>query len=191
MISAPSTLASTITDHVFCPRTDIKTLGGAGFASQSHTSSYDLSHFNGLGITLQPTSRRDCTTFTITLKTELPRKRKDGRNESVMNYEWDFDASDTMMTNMQDEKEVNQEKMEEGTMMGAKNKTFKAEWKDFKATYRGRPVDPHEAKPLNPADIKEISIMCRSNVSVSCITHQHTRFLATLARLTCHGKVGS
>lgn len=112
----------------------------------------------------------------MNIKTELPHKRRkeDGRNESVIVYEYEFDVSETMMmvpTFPPDaEKELkmeNEGKREAGS--GAtgrgKTKTFKADWEDFKPTYRGRPVPPHEAKKVDPAEIKEISIMCRSNVS--------------------------
>lgn len=69
--------------------------------------------------------------------------------------------------NADNEKEVVSEKeMEEGTInTAARTKTFKANWDDFIPTYRGRPVSKDEAKALNPGEIKEISIMCRSNVS--------------------------
>lgn len=192
--------------------TDIKTLGGAGFASQSHTSPYDLSKFNGLSITIQPSARRDCSIFHLNIKTELPKKRKDGRNESVIVWEYEFDVSDTMMMNMgtcsveksslkedrssssrkDNEKEVMDEKeMEEGTInTAARTKTFKANWDDFIPTYRGRPVPRDETKPFNPGEIKEISIMCRSNVGSFVLTvsvlnlHKWTSYIQLPLSLT-------
>ena len=86
-------------------------------------------------------------------------------------YEYEFDVSDTMMSatssNTLSEKqdsEGTEKEDEESTASKGKTETFKANWKDFKPTYRGRPVPSKEAKELNPAEIKEISIMCRSNV---------------------------
>ena len=57
-----------------------------------------------------------------------------------------------------------------GTEAGrGRHVTFRAKWEEFVPTYRGRPVPRNEVKPLNPIEIKEISIMCRSNVSASSL----------------------
>ncbi|KAK9899520.1 NADH:ubiquinone oxidoreductase complex I intermediate-associated protein 30 [Cystobasidium minutum MCA 4210] len=172
---------------------DIKTLGGAGFASQSHTAPYDLSKFAGLSITLQPTARRACTVFNLNIKTEIPKRREDGRRESVIVWEYEFDASECMLsrspfssptsttsrtpvdegqTHTYDEEkalaklegyERENVDVQRQSATSGRNKIFKATWDQFVPTYRGRPIPKHEAKPFNPADIKEISIMCRSN----------------------------
>lgn len=135
-----------------------------------------------------PTASRECKEFTLNIKTDIPQKRPDGRNESVVVYEYGFDASEVMewssepdaetaMTmEKQQDSDINypwNEKMASSSSSstshstsGLKMKTFKAEWKDFEATYRGRPVSGNEAKSLDPSQIKEISLMCRSNVSL-------------------------
>jgi len=102
----------------------------------------------------------------LNIKTDLPGTRPDGRRESVTVYEFDFDASEVMrgfaeQTGMTEKQGKNDTVM---VVSSGKTKTYTAMWKDFKPTYRGRPVPPEEAKKLDPSQIKEISIMCRSNV---------------------------
>jgi hypothetical protein len=118
-----------------------------------------------------PSAPRSCTLFTLNIKTELPATRPDGRRESVIAYEFDFDASEVMglgsasgSGSVVDEK-LDSEKESDIKTTSGKTKTYTAEWSDFKPTYRGRPVPPEEAKKLDPKEINEISIMCRSNVS--------------------------
>jgi len=94
--------------------TDTQTLGGAGFASQSYTFdtplSLPLSLYTGLLVRLlpRPASSWTCiplpdvekgkpkrpTRITVILKTEEPKKRKDGRNEAVVSWEADFDVDE-------------------------------------------------------------------------------------------------
>lgn len=71
--------------------------------------------------------------YTLTLKDELLPRRSDGREQSTVSWEYDFEASD--------EQEV-----------------FVA-WKDLKATYRGR--EKKDAEPLKLDDVRRISLMMR------------------------------
>lgn len=93
------------------------------------------------------------TSFVLGFKTELPKKRPDGRNESSVQYEWDFQLpnSTTITSSTQT--------LDEDILK------FEKEWKDFNPTYRGRPVEP---KPeFKPEEIKEWSVMARSDFGVS------------------------
>ena len=83
------------------------------------------------------------TTYVIQLKMTVPEDRPDGRRESAITYEWEFDVASSLND----------------------LSTVTAEWKDFKPTYRGRPKD--DADPLDPGQVKEWSIMARSNFGVS------------------------
>jgi hypothetical protein len=146
---------------------DTTTLGGAGFASQSYSkgfpgSALDKEKYTGLRlIVASPITRAaesaakvqpgggkgPVTKYVLNLKTELPKRRPDGRSESAIVYEAAFSAPSKA----------------DGSCA-----SVDAEWSDFKAIYRGRPA---EAKPLDPSQVKEWSIMARSNfeVSVSCL----------------------
>ncbi|ORY57403.1 complex I intermediate-associated protein 30-domain-containing protein [Leucosporidium creatinivorum] len=133
----------------FSGHLDISALGGAGFASQSTAFKPTLSlsphDFSGLAITLSVPShipQGHPSAFVLTLKNDIPGRRQDGRRESVLSYEMAFDL-----------RELAGEKDREVEIV--------AEWKDFKATYRGR--EDKEAKPLNSEKIEELSFMCRSN----------------------------
>lgn len=97
-----------------------------------------------------PTSPRH---FTLNLKTELGGKRPDGRTQSTVSYEYDFTVP-YHGGSVDDEKANGYEELR-----------LTAAWKDFKPTYRGRPAEDAEA--LDPACIKEIAIMCRSNVRLA------------------------
>ena len=129
----------------------------------------------------------------MNIKTELPDRRKDYRNTSVVVYEYEFDASDTMMSTTSSSSlsekgysEENSKQDQDGVAGKGKTKTFKANWEDFKPTYRGRPVPSNEAKELNPAEIKEISIMCRSNVrTIPLLTLQVNQLTIFHAYLLC------
>lgn len=121
--------------------TDISTLGGAGFASQSTTLKPTLSlsprDFTGLAITLSVPSHISHghpSAFVPTLKNDIPGRREDGRRESVLSYEMAFDLRQ---------------------LAGEKDREVEivADWKDFKATYRGK--EDKEAKPLNSEKIEE------------------------------------
>lgn len=89
------------------------------------------------------------TKYVINLKTVKPSERPDGRRESSIVYEWDFDLGC---------------KQKEATAEGALF-DVQSDWADFKPTYRGRPAP--DAPALDPAQIKEWSIMARSDFGVS------------------------
>ncbi|KAH8665880.1 complex I intermediate-associated protein 30-domain-containing protein [Tricladium varicosporioides] len=112
---------------------DIQTLGGAGFASQRTTGedrSWDLSQYDGLCLDLK---EGDGKKYTLTVKDKLLPKRDDGRDQSTVSWEFDFEGK-------------------EGKVIVG--------WEDLKATYRGR--DKKDADPLNTKDIRRISLMMRS-----------------------------
>lgn len=147
---------------------DTTTLGGAGFASQAYSkngkgfpgSPLEKEKFSGLRLILASTKSKKTGAdsagasqpgggkgpvikYVLNLKTELPSTRPDGRRESAIVYEASFTAP---------------------TFSKECNSSIDIYWDDFKATYRGRPA---EAKPLDPSQVKEWSIMARSNFEVS------------------------
>ncbi|KAL4805770.1 complex I intermediate-associated protein 30-domain-containing protein [Aspergillus unguis] len=118
---------------VFSGNLDIKTLGGAGFASQRTTDdrSHDLSSFDGLELDID-TEGSDQKQYTLTLKDEILPKRPDGREQSTVSWEFDF------------------------TPRGK----VSVKWDDLKPTYRGKEVK--DAKPLDLENVKRMSLMMRS-----------------------------
>ncbi|KAF1840834.1 CIA30-domain-containing protein [Cucurbitaria berberidis CBS 394.84] len=114
---------------------DIKTLGGAGFASQRTTGddrSWDLSDYAGIHLRVD---EYDGKKYTLTLKDEiLPLNPENGREQSTISYEYDFSSSSA-----------------EGLYVP---------WHALKATYRGK--EKKDAKPLNTKSVKRFSIMMRS-----------------------------
>ncbi|OJD38764.1 cia30 family protein [Diplodia corticola] len=120
---------------------DIKTLGGAGFASQRTTGenrSWNIDGYDGIQIEI---AESDAKKYTFNIKNELlPPDPDTGREQSTISYEYDFVAPPTNMT-------------------GATSTVF-VPWEDFKATYRGR-EDP-DAPPIDLTDIKRFSVMTRS-----------------------------
>ncbi|PLB43438.1 NADH:ubiquinone oxidoreductase complex I intermediate-associated protein 30 [Aspergillus steynii IBT 23096] len=112
---------------------DIHALGGAGFASQRTTGDrmWDLTGNDGLELDIR---QSDGKKYTLTLKDTVLPKRPDGREQSTINWEYDFHATD--------------------------KGPFVIRWKDFRATYRGK--DKEDAPPLDRSSIKRISIMMRS-----------------------------
>ncbi|SCZ96411.1 BZ3500_MvSof-1268-A1-R1_Chr8-2g10176 [Microbotryum saponariae] len=149
----------THTIGVFSGHLDIKTLGGAGFASQSAVFrktkplSLPRSSYSGLLLTiLRPSNEVSVTTtpittkkpskptsFVLTLKSSPPVTRPDGRMEAGISYEYAFKTDD----------------------FDGKEKQIQMEWDGFIATYRGR-ADKNFAK-LDPNKLYELSFMCRSN----------------------------
>lgn len=95
------------------------------------------------------------SSYVLNLRTTDPVKRPDGRNESSIIYEWDFDASKAQT--IADQPYCADQ---HGTPA-----YVEAAWEDFAATYRGRPAE--DAEKLDPAQIKGFSIMARSNFGVS------------------------
>ncbi|MCJ1252570.1 hypothetical protein MMC24_000376 [Lignoscripta atroalba] len=132
------------TNHVrFCGTLDTKTLGGAGFASQTTTADdkvWDLSAYDGIEIDVV---EGDGKMYTLILKDEVPegKKRDDGREKAGISWEYDFKAS-----------EVAKEKGEQ--------QKFRIPWDQFKATYRGR--EKKDAEPLKTDGIRRFSLMMRS-----------------------------
>ncbi|GJP90779.1 hypothetical protein CBS63078_3949 [Aspergillus niger] len=120
---------------IFHGNLDIKTLGGAGFASQ-HTASttelWDLSSYAGLELSIP---KSDGHTYTLNLRDELQDPRPDGRQRSGLVWEAKFKV------------EKGQTKVRLG-------------WKEFRPTYRGREV--HMGRPLILAGVKRFEIMIRS-----------------------------
>jgi len=120
---------------IFHGNLDIKTLGGAGFASQRTTGedrNWDLSKYEGLILDI---AKSDEKQYTLTLKDELLPKSSNGREQSTVSWEYDFKVESD----------------------GAKVYVY---WDDFKPTYRGR--EKKDAKPLDLQHVKRISFMMRS-----------------------------
>ncbi|KAH9210545.1 complex I intermediate-associated protein 30-domain-containing protein [Leptodontidium sp. 2 PMI_412] len=120
---------------IFHGNLDIKTLGGAGFASQRTTGedrSWDFSKYQGLVLDI---AKSDEKQYALTLKDELLPKSPDGREQSTISWEYDFKVDSD----------------------GGK---VYVHWDDFKATYRGR--EKKDAKPLDLKHVKRISFMMRS-----------------------------
>ncbi|KAF2428828.1 CIA30-domain-containing protein [Tothia fuscella] len=120
---------------------DIKTLGGAGFASQRTTGEsrqWDLSAYDGIKIVVD---RSDGKHYTFNIKDELlPRNPENGREQSSISYEYDFQIP------------------ENATL--SKSSTLSVPWSAFKATYRGK--EKEDAAKLNMGSIKRFGIMMRS-----------------------------
>ncbi|KAK5132921.1 hypothetical protein LTR08_008367 [Meristemomyces frigidus] len=118
---------------------DIKTLGGAGFASQRTTAedqSWDLSEYVGIKLNIE---KADKKRYTLILKDELlPANPENGREQASISYEADFELS-----------------------LGKSHDRFVfVPWKSLNPTYRGKLKK--DAKPLKTQNIKRISIMMRS-----------------------------
>ncbi|KAB5583190.1 complex I intermediate-associated protein 30 [Coniochaeta sp. 2T2.1] len=122
---------------------DIKTLGGAGFASQKTvpelfgSTGLDLSDYDTLVVDIDE-SASDAKTYTLILKdTEALAKRPDGREQSTVSWEHDF------------------------RLGGSSGGRLVMRFRDFAPTYRGRPKP--DAEPLNLKSILAMSIMMRSH----------------------------
>ncbi|ORY13495.1 complex I intermediate-associated protein 30-domain-containing protein [Clohesyomyces aquaticus] len=121
---------------------DIKTLGGAGFASQRTTSastSWDLSAYDGIKIELGKWDRKR---YTFILKDELlPQDPTNGRERATISYEYDFTP--------------------EIESCAEWNASFVwIPWKSLKPTYRGR--EKKDAPRFDNKTVKRISVMMRS-----------------------------
>jgi len=140
---------------------DISTLGGAGFASQTHLFAPAPLHFSrveydGLRLSILPdehASESSPSNFTLVLKntirTKPPKEPKlpPQPEPAVLTYE----ASFTRPSSSKD-------------ITSHKPKQVEFGWEDFKPHYRGREVsrDDEKWKPLDTEAIYEISFMCRS-----------------------------
>ncbi|KAF2739948.1 NADH:ubiquinone oxidoreductase complex I intermediate-associated protein 30 [Polyplosphaeria fusca] len=120
---------------------DIKTLGGAGFASQRTTGencSWNLSKYDGIKLEL---GKADAKRYTFILKDELlPSNPDNGREQSTISYEYDFTVS------------------EDAAM--AESSFILVKWDDLKPTYRGK--EKKDAAKLDTKKVKRVSIMMRS-----------------------------
>lgn len=118
---------------------DIKTLGGAGFASQrtvDDVPAWDLSAYDALVLDV---ARADAKKYTVTLKDEVLPQRPDGREQSTVSWEYDF--------------------VVEGKDGGGK---VVIPFADFEATYRGRKKE--DAEPLDLGSVRRVSFMMRRYV---------------------------
>ncbi|PSN72844.1 CIA30-domain-containing protein [Corynespora cassiicola Philippines] len=120
---------------------DIKTLGGAGFASQRTTGddrSWDLSAYDGITLHV---GKADSKRYTFNLKDEiLPRNPENGREQSTTSWEYDFTLSDASAF--------------------SESSTIFIAWDQLKPTYRGK--EQKDARKLDLTNIKRFSIMMRS-----------------------------
>lgn len=129
----------------FSGNLDTTTLGGAGFASQRTTTfdkTWDLSAYDGLSIAI---AKGDGRQYTFNLKTVLPERRPDGRDNSTLEYAWNFKAPDSSTS--------------PGTEQAGATKLW-ARWAEFEPSYRGR--KPTDAPPLDTTSLRRFSIMIRS-----------------------------
>lgn len=113
---------------------DIKTLGGAGFASQRSTGedrNWDLSGYDGIFLDI---TKSDGKQYTFILKDELLPKSLNGREQSTISWEYDFKPQDS-------------------------GEKVYLRWEDLKPTYRGR--EKKDAKPLDLKHVERISLMMR------------------------------
>ncbi|KAK7741680.1 hypothetical protein SLS62_010917 [Diatrype stigma] len=121
------------TSVVFYGDLDITALGGAGFASQRSVDalSWDLAAYQGLSVGIRT---GDAKKYTVILKDSVLPKRPDGREQSTVSWEYDFEVSSCP--------------------------EIVIPWHAFRPTYRGKPKP--DAEPLAPGSVKRIGIMCRS-----------------------------
>ncbi|KAH0165327.1 CIA30-domain-containing protein, partial [Aureobasidium melanogenum] len=121
---------------------DIKTLGGAGFASQRTTGedrSWDLSGYAGIVLDI---AEADDKRYTFILKDELlPRNPDNGREQATISWEYDFKPC------------FGEGSLEKGGLVFVP-------WSALKPTYRGK--EKEHADPINLKTIKRMSIMMRS-----------------------------
>jgi len=124
---------------------DIKTLGGAGFASQFSPddappnkssndggSYWDLSVYDGIEVGV---GEGDGKIYTLILKDEpLPGNREDGREKAGISWEVEFKA-------------------------GEEGEKFWVPWSDFKATYRGK--QKKDAGELKTRNVCRVGVMMR------------------------------
>ncbi|OCK82623.1 CIA30-domain-containing protein [Lepidopterella palustris CBS 459.81] len=121
---------------------DIKTLGGAGFASQRTTGEdrlWDLKGYDGIQLDI---IKADKKRYTFILKDELlPKNPHNGREQSTVSYEYNFTIDSENSSS------------ERGAFIFIP-------WKDLKATYRGK--EKKDVSALDTKKVKRISIMMRS-----------------------------
>lgn len=127
------------TTIIFHGTLDTHTLGGAGFASQRTLRSaptHNLSAYDGLALTLATT---DGKRYTLILKNDVLPRRPDGREQSSVSWEYDFAPAPSAVPT-----------------------TLFIAWRDFRPTYRGRPVDALPLPVLDTARVASFTVMMRS-----------------------------
>ncbi|KAK3316297.1 NADH:ubiquinone oxidoreductase intermediate-associated protein 30, partial [Apodospora peruviana] len=140
---------------------DITALGGAGFASQrtvdDHVPPFDLAAVGGYDtlvldiIITSDNKSSDDNKYTIVLKDTVLPKRPDGREQSTVSWEHDFTVSGTQKDAARND----------GSSSSIERRRIVVlRFGDFRPMYRGKPAE--DAKPLDWANIKRISIMIRS-----------------------------
>ncbi|KAK7511604.1 complex I intermediate-associated protein 30-domain-containing protein [Phyllosticta citriasiana] len=124
---------------------DIKTLGGAGFASQrtvGEDRTWNLEGYDGIQIEVVKNADTDDKKYTFNIKNQLlPRDPDTGREQSTISYEFDFDITELSVEHNQ-------------------TVALFIPWKEFRATYRGR--EDHDAPKIDLKNIKRFGIMIRS-----------------------------
>lgn len=143
---------------------DTKTLGGAGFASQSTSAIssdhktpdepiWDLSSYDGLILGI---ASADSKIYTVTLKDELPDShRDDGRERSSISWEADFKIPQSNPTDC-DSRVVLTAQVDHDD---DSKYVIRIPWNAFKATYRGR---EKPGKSLQINHIRRYGLMMRS-----------------------------
>ncbi|OJJ47043.1 hypothetical protein ASPZODRAFT_53800, partial [Penicilliopsis zonata CBS 506.65] len=121
---------------------DIRTLGGAGFASQrtvGDEQTWDLSAYDGLVLEIDQT---DGKRYALVVKDEILPPGPDGREQSTVSWEYEFQVGHNNETNSETKSRVI------------------IRWKDLKPTYRGK--EKTDAQPLDLERVKRFGIMMRS-----------------------------
>ena len=129
---------------VFSGHLDTQTLGGAGFASQRTVKDLqlDLSQYQGICLILDA-SNSDEKKYTFIIKDEiLPRNPENGREQSTISWEYDFEVP----------------KASSDRSQPTAVEVF-VPWRSFKATYRGKERKGVQGPDLK--NIKRLSIMMR------------------------------
>ncbi|KAK0274067.1 hypothetical protein LTR91_007665 [Friedmanniomyces endolithicus] len=118
---------------------DIKTLGGAGFASQKTTGKWDLGEYVGVRVKVE---KGDKKRYTFILKDKLlPPDPGTGREQATISYEADFELPSQ-------------------TIPGdTHNRTVIIPFASLNPTYRGKLQK--DAPDLDTKNIKQISLMMR------------------------------
>ncbi|KAG9234710.1 complex I intermediate-associated protein 30-domain-containing protein [Amylocarpus encephaloides] len=119
---------------VFHGNLDIEALGGAGFASQrtvGNDRTWDLSGYDGL---LLHIAEADGKKYTLAVKDEILPKSPNGREQSTMSWEYEFEPK-------KDGEKIH------------------LTWGELNPTYRGR--EKKDAEPLDLKRVKRFSLMMR------------------------------
>lgn len=143
MLPAPGGDAAAASQAEFSGHLDIKTLGGAGFASQRTADGlpgWDVSGYDALVLDV---ARADDRRYTLTLKDEVLPRRPDGRDQSSVSWEYDFKVGAAAA---------------DGASTAGSTRVV-IPFGEFKPTYRGKPRP--DAKPLDLKNVKRISFMMR------------------------------